>query len=159
MTTPLVILILLCSPLLLSYFAGKRGAEACDRFASYGLGLAFLFFALGHFVATEGMVEMLPPWLPLRDDIIYLTGMFEVVIAIGIFLSAYRQVAGQVAIATLICFFSANIYAAWHSVGLGGHQWGPGYLLIRAPLQLILIGWAYYFCVKRPSYQSMTDSI
>ncbi|KDM90057.1 hypothetical protein [Photobacterium galatheae] len=150
MTTPLVILMLLCSPLLLSYFAGKRGIEMRDRFASYGLGLAFLFFALGHFVATEGMVEMLPPWLPSRYAIVYLTGVFEVMIAAGIFISAYRQVAGQIAIATFLCFFTANIYAAWHSVGLGGHQWGPVYLLIRAPLQLLLIFWTYHFCVKRP---------
>jgi hypothetical protein len=32
-----------------------------------------------------------------------------------------------------------GVYAAANSLGMGGHQWGPIYLLIRAPLQLLLI--------------------
>jgi len=35
-------------------------------------------------------------------------------------------------------------------VGMGGHLWGPVYLLIRVPLQLLLIGWSYWFAVSRP---------
>jgi len=31
---------------------------------------------------------------------------------------------------------------------MGGHNLGPMYLLVRVPLQLILIGWAYWFAVR-----------
>ena len=55
-------------------------------------------------------------------------------------------------------FFPANIYAAFNSIGLGGHQWGPIYLLIRAPLQIILIAWAYFLCVKTHSSVTMHAS-
>lgn len=148
MITPLIILTLLCAPLLLSYLLGKRTAQDRYRYASYGMAVCFGFFAIGHFVQTAGMAEMLPPWLPMRVTIIYLTGVFELVIAVGLLFARWRKLFGQVAIATFICFFAANVYSALNSVGLGGHQWGPVYLLIRTPLQLILIAWVYYFCVR-----------
>jgi uncharacterized membrane protein len=50
----------------------------------------------------------------------------------------------------LVLFFPANIYAAFTRVDMGGHAWGPVYLLIRAPLQLVLIGWAYGFVARKP---------
>jgi uncharacterized membrane protein len=34
-------------------------------------------------------------------------------------------------------------------VDIGGHAAGPAYLLIRLPLQLILIAWAWWFGVRR----------
>jgi len=33
---------------------------------------------------------------------------------------------------------------------MGGHAWGPAYLLIRAPLQLLILGWVYYFVLRNP---------
>jgi hypothetical protein len=32
---------------------------------------------------------------------------------------------------------------------MGGHEWGPVYLLIRAPLQAIILAWIYWFTIKR----------
>lgn len=52
-------------------------------------------------------------------------------------------------IAFLILVFPASIYAALNRVDMGGHEMGPMYLLARAPLQLLLIGWAYWFAVRR----------
>lgn len=49
-----------------------------------------------------------------------------------------------------------NIYAAINGVGLGEHQWGVIYLLIRLPLQLTLIAWAYYLCIKIQSSRPLT---
>jgi hypothetical protein len=33
---------------------------------------------------------------------------------------------------------------------MGGHAWGPVYLLVRAPLQLAILTWAYWFTLRRP---------
>jgi len=94
------------------------------------------------------MVEMLPPWVPFRLALVYLTGLLELLIGIGLFLPRYQVFAGKVAIVVFVVFFPANVYAALNGIGLGGHQWGPIYLLIRGPLQIILIAWAYFLCVK-----------
>lgn len=150
MITPAIIIILLTSPLFFAFIWSKAKNKSIDKqkYAAWGLGLAFMFFFIGHLVKTQGMTEMLPSWLPFKVTIIYLTGLLELVIAIGLFLPQYRVFAAKVAIFVFIAFFPANIYAALNNVGLGGHQWGPVYLLIRLPLQIILISWAYFMCVK-----------
>ncbi|WP_091510980.1 DoxX family protein [Microbulbifer yueqingensis] len=150
MTTPIIILILLTLPLLLAFCFSKARGGAVDtgKYAGWGLGIAFLFFSLGHFIKTAGMVEMLPAWVPMRLPIIYITGVLELAIGCALFFRRWRAPAAKVAIILLVVFFPANIYAALNGVGLGGHQWGPVYLLIRLPLQLVLILWAYCLCVK-----------
>lgn len=52
-------------------------------------------------------------------------------------------------IAFLILVFPASIYAALNRVDMGGHEMGPMCLLARTPLQLLLIGRAYWFAVRR----------
>ncbi|WP_223670548.1 DoxX family protein [Kangiella shandongensis] len=153
MTTPIIILVLLTSPLFIAWLISKvKGSELeVGKFAFWGLGIAFIFFSIGHVVKTEGMVEMLPPWVPFRLALIYLTGLLEVAIGVALFVPKFQVHAAKVAVIVLIVFFPANIYAAVNSIGLGGHQWGPVYLLIRTPLQFILIAWAYFLCVKKDS--------
>jgi len=118
------------------------------KYALWGLGIAFLFFFIGHIVKAQAMVEMLPPWVPFRLTVIYATGLLELVIGIALFIPRYQLIAAKLAIAVFIIFFPANIYAALNSIGLGGHQWGAIYLAIRGPLQLILIAWTYFLCLK-----------
>ncbi|MBU2870870.1 hypothetical protein [Colwellia sp. E2M01] len=151
MITPILILFILSCPLAfaLIYSRLKRTTLDSRKYASWGLGFAFIFFFIGHFVKTEGMALMLPPWVPLKIFLIYATGVLELLVGCALFIPRYQQIAAKLAILILIVFFPANIYAAVNSVGLGGHQWGPIYLLIRAPLQLILIAWAYCLCVKK----------
>jgi uncharacterized membrane protein len=142
--------ILLTSPLIVaSIFARIKGtALRVGKFSCWGLGIAFIFFSIGHVVNAEGMVEMLPAWVPLRLSIIYFTGVLELFIGLALFFPKYQINAAKAAVVVFIIFFPANIYAAINGVGLGGHQWGAIYLLIRLPLQLILIAWAYYLCIK-----------
>ena len=151
MTTPLIIICLLISPLILAWFYTKLKGTAFDihYYAFWGLGIAFIYFSLGHVAKTAGMVEMLPPWVPGRLPLVYLTGLLELAIGIALFVRPYQVLAAKLAIVVLIVFFPANIYAAFNHIGLGGHQWGPEYLFIRAPLQIFLLAWAYFFCVRK----------
>jgi uncharacterized membrane protein len=118
--------------------------------AAIGLGLLFLFTAIGHFVQTEPMAQMLPPWVPQRILLVHLTGILEFAIALGFLVPKFRRFTGWVAGAVLVLFFPANIYAAMNHVPMGGHAWGPEYLLIRAPLQAIILAWVYWFTIRQP---------
>jgi|GEM_PF-1032887 len=150
MTTPLIIIAILLTPTLLAAAIGRvMQKPALYRLGGLlGLSAAFAFFAVGHFVMTDGMIEMLPPFVPQRLLLVYATGALEAVLAIALLVPSWRQTVGLLCIGVLILFFPANIYAALNGVGLGGHQWGPAYLLIRTPLQLLLIVWAYWFGVR-----------
>jgi len=150
MTTPTIILILLSSPLFFAFLISKIRVTSLDvrKYSLWGLGICFIFFSIGHAVKADGMVQMLPPWVPFRLPLIYLTGVLELIIGIALFIPKLQANAAKAAIMVFIVFFPANIYAAINATGLGGNQWGPIYLLIRLPLQLILIAWAYFLCIK-----------
>lgn len=118
--------------------------------AAIGLALLFLFTGIGHFARTEPMSLMLPAWVPERVFLIYLTGVLELAIAGAFLVKGSRGWAGWAAAAVLVLFFPANIYAAIHHVPFGGHAMGPAYLLVRAPLQLAILAWVYWFTIRRP---------
>ena len=113
------------------------------------LAIVFVFTGLGHFIMTEPMAQMLPPWVPMRMPIIYITGVVELAAAAGILVRCLCRLTGIYLITFLILVLPANIYAAINRVEMGGHSMGPPYLLIRIPLQLILIIWTYWFAVRK----------
>lgn len=85
---------------------------------------------------------------PGPGRIIYLTGIFEFAIAAGFAFHRTRPLTGWIAAVMLVLFLPANVYAAIYRVAQGGHVWGPAYLLIRVPLQLIILLWDYAFVIR-----------
>lgn len=152
MTTPIIMLVLMTAPYLVVRIASAvmHRDFAARSAAAIGLGILFVFTGIGHFIQTEPMAQMLPPWVPERTLLVYLTGILEFAIAAGFFLPKFRRFTGGVAGVVLVLFFPANIYAAINHIPMGGHAWGPMYLLIRAPLQIIILCWIYWFTIRRP---------
>ncbi|MDJ0737362.1 MAG: hypothetical protein QNJ47_25410 [Nostocaceae cyanobacterium] len=113
---------------------------------------AMLFFAgVSHFFLDDGMVKMLPEFVPLRYLIIYVTGVMELVFAVGLLIKNYSRLTGILVILFLICVFPSNVYAALNSVEFGGNVNGPIYLLFRVPLQIFLIVWVWISAVHQQS--------
>ena len=108
-----------------------------------GLSLLFLFTGVGHYTQTLGMAQMVPPVLPYPIETIYITGVFEFLGAVGLWIPAMLRLTGIALILMLIGFLPINFYAAFNYVDFGGHGIGPFYLLARAPYQLLLIWWTY----------------
>ena len=111
--------------------------------ARVGVSLFFAFAGLGHFLQTAAMAEMLPPAVPYRTELIYLTGVLELVGAIGIWVPRLTRLTGLCLIVMLIGLLPANIYSAFAQVKFGGHESGPAYLLARVPFQVLAIWWVY----------------
>jgi uncharacterized membrane protein len=152
MTTLILMLVLMMAPSLVVCLVSavrRRDGEARGP-AAIGLGLLFLFTASGHFLQTAPMAQMLPPWVPVRTLLVYVTGGVELAIAIGFFVPKTRRFTGWVAAAVLVVFFPANVYAAINHIPMGGHAWGPVYLLLRAPLQVIILWWVYWCTIRQP---------
>jgi uncharacterized membrane protein len=116
-----------------------------------GVALVFAFTAIGHFVKTAAMAQMLPPWVPIRVSLIYLTGILELVGAVAILTPSVSRYAGVALCIFLLVILPSNVYAAFQRVDFGGHGAGPIYLLLRVPLQLLLIGWIYWFAIRQIS--------
>jgi uncharacterized membrane protein len=104
--------------------------------------------AIGHFKFTKGMVMMLPPVIPFKKAVVYISGIVEVVLGIMLLLPSVRNIAGNLLIILFIVLLPANIYAARTKLDLEKANYeGPGmdYLYFRVPLQLLFIGWVFYF--------------
>ncbi len=144
-------LILMTGPyLLVRLLSAVRNRDVDARgAAAIGLGALFIFTGVGHFIQTESMAQMLPPWVPERVLLVYLTGVLEFAIATGFIVPKSRRFTGWIAAVMLVLFFPVNIYAAINHVPMGGHASGPVYLFIRTPLQIIILTWIYWFTIRR----------
>jgi uncharacterized membrane protein len=143
-----------------SFIAVATGGDA-DWAGRLGLALVFAFAALGHFTRTDAMAEMIPPSVPQRRALIRVSGLFELALAILVLAWPGSRLVGATIIGFLIAVFPSNVYAAVRRVQFGGHSAGPRYLLVRAPLQLFLIIWTYWFALKgaeelRPASAQLT---
>jgi uncharacterized membrane protein len=121
---------------------------------SFGGNLAMCvmlcFTALGHFLFTKGMVMMMPPVIPYRTQLVYLTGLLEIALGLALLSSALRVYAGLALVVFFIVLLPANIYAAQNHLNIEKADFnGPGlpYLWIRIPMQLLFIGWVLYFSI------------
>jgi uncharacterized membrane protein len=159
MTTPIVMLVLMMAPYLIVRLLSvvtQRDYNA-RRAAGIGLNVLFVFTGIGHFMDTESMAQMLPPWIPERVLFIYLTGVLEFAVAAGFLIERSRRFTGWVAAVMLVLFFPVNVYAALNHISMGGHAWGPVYLFIRAPLQAIILLWIYWFAIRWPDYKGRKE--
>jgi uncharacterized membrane protein len=107
-----------------------------------------LFTAVGHFAFTNGMMLMLPDFIPAKKLLVYLTGVIEAAAAIGLLIISLREITAILLIVFFTLLLPANIYAAARRVDYQkGTYEGQGlsYLWFRVPLQLFFIAWVYYF--------------
>ena len=144
--TLVFLFLLLVTPFVLLTAIGRfTGFEISrPKRARVGLTLFFLVTALAHFFNTQAMAEMIPPSIPYRVELIYLTGVFELLGAIGIWIPRLVRITGLLLIIMLMAVLPANIYSALNRVEYGGHGAGPAYLLVRVPFQLFVIWWTYF---------------
>jgi len=145
--TLLFLLLLLVGPYLLITLAGRLSSRfhvAPSKRARVGLSLFFIFTGSGHFIKTQEMAAMLPLSVPYRTELVYLTGILELLGAIAVWIPRLTRLTGFLLIVMLVGILPANIYAAINRVDFGGHEAGPVYLLVRIPFQLFVIWWTYF---------------
>jgi len=129
-------------------FSGVIDSALSGRIA---LGATMVITGLFHFVWTKGMVLMIPDFLPYKKIWVYMTGVLEILVAPGLLLPQTKTITAILLIVFLILILPANIEAARKKVNLSkGDFTGPGleYLKLRVPIQLILIAWTYWFCLR-----------
>lgn len=107
--------------------------------------LAVFFIAAGanHFIAPDFYLRIMPPYLPWHRELVFLSGVLEIVFGAMLLIPRLSQIAAWGIIAVLIGVFPANIHMAVNS-----HLYpeiSPALLWIRLPLQGALVAWAFWF--------------
>ncbi len=103
--------------------------------------LAVFFFAAGilHFVHDDSFAAIVPPFLPFKYPIVWMTGLMELVFAIGLLWPKYQQKTGLWLSLYLLAVLPANIYMAIAGVGFGDIETSTATLWLRVALQFPLI--------------------
>lgn len=108
------------------------------RLGRYLFALLFIIAGFGHFFLTDFFVGAMPDWVPFREAIVYISGLIEWILAIGLLYSRTMKLTSILTAVYLVLIFPVNIYMAFtadlYSI--------PAYILwIRLPLQIVLIAW------------------
>jgi uncharacterized membrane protein len=117
--------------------------------------LAIFFVTAGvlHFVNSGFFEQIVPPYLPWPLEIVYISGVFEILGGCGILIPRLRRAAGWGLIALLIAVFPANLHMAINDVYVNGKATPPLLLWLRLPMQLVFIVWVWWCADLRRSIQ------
>ena len=121
-----------------------------ERFSASFIGrvamaLMLLMTGSAHFFKTEVMVQSMPDLIPYKVELVYFTGVIELLAAIGLLFDRTAKLTSILLIIFFICILPANIIGSLKRVELGGMENGPMYLVFRVPLQVFFIWWVYFF--------------
>ena len=110
-----------------------------------------LFTAMGHFIFTKGMTMMLPDFIPFKTGMIYLTGVIEIMAAIGLLLPRFSALTAWLLMLFFVLLLPSNIKATINHIDIEkGTLNGSGihYLWFRIPLQILFIVWTYLSSIR-----------
>lgn len=135
-------LIVLVTVTLLARLIGQmRVTQLRDWAASTRVGLAVMlcFTAVAHFNSMRpDLIAMVPPYVPAPELMVTLTGICEILGAIGLLVPRTRRIAAVALIVFLLAVLPANIHAAQTGVTLRGSPATP--IVPRVALQALFIG-------------------
>ena len=90
---------------------------------------------------------MIPDWVSFKTELVYLTGIIEILAAIGLLIPAYQTLTGWSLIIFFIAILPVNINAAIKHIDYQKGTFdgsGANYLWFRVPLQILFIAWVYF---------------
>jgi len=106
------------------------------------MSLFYIMAGINHFINPDWFVRIVPPILPFKAVLVYVSGVFEIVLGSLLIFPKTRFIAGWGLILLLLAVYPANIYVAL-SNGKAMNitpmmAWG------RLPFQFVFIGLAYW---------------
>ncbi|MBE1486990.1 DoxX family protein [Plantactinospora soyae] len=135
-------LIALLAGTFVARIVGFLGVDALDGWhpaLRLGLALMFLLAGYAHFAATHrrDLIAMVPPKLPRPDLLVTVTGVLELVGAVGLLVPATARWAAAGLALMMLAMFPANVHAARRKLALAGRPVEP--LGIRTAIQVVFV--------------------
>jgi uncharacterized membrane protein len=118
------------------------------RLLHWLLGLLFVGAGTLHLVWPEPFVRAMPPYLSWHLELVYLSGVIEIVLGVLVLVPRCQRPAAWGLVALLVAVFPANVHMALHPDLFP--RFSPAVLWARLPLQGLLIAWAYWFTRGKP---------
>jgi uncharacterized membrane protein len=115
------------------------------------MGALYVTAGTLHFLLTRRYMAVMPPYLPAPRALVLISGAAEIAGGLGVLQPdrRLRRAAASGIVVLLIAVMPANIYM------VTSHAKFPGIplwlLILRLPMQLPLIYWAWRYTQQRPS--------
>jgi uncharacterized membrane protein len=108
--------------------------------------IAALFAVAGiaHVHMPEGLLAITPDWVPFAPQVIFYTGLFELVAALALLTRRFRMWAGIALALYSLAVWPANIKHAFESIHVAVIPDTWWYHAPRLALQPVIIWWALY---------------
>ena len=148
--TLIILLVVFGLTLLFGKFL-NRSFGSLSQAGNIAMCAMLVFTGISHFFFTKGMALMMPDFLPAKVLLVYVTGILEMLLGLGLCFSGTRKISSKLLILFFILILPANITAAIKQVNMQTADFtGPGlsYLWFRIPLQLAYMAWVYIFGLR-----------
>ncbi|MCW5821425.1 MAG: DoxX family protein [Cyanobacteria bacterium TGS_CYA1] len=90
----------------------KRAQALFDKIAIYFMVALFIGVGVMHFIKTETFASAMPEYLPAKILLVQLTGVIEILGALGLIVEKTRKPAGICIALFLVCVFPVNLNMA-----------------------------------------------
>lgn len=130
----------------MSFIARKTIAKKHYQFAArVFVSVWFFIGGIMHFAMPEPFLRIMPPYIPFHLACVYISGAFELLGMIGLWIKSLRQLAGYGLMLLTAIVTLANLHMYQHpDLFPSIPEW---VLLLRFPVQVILI-WIIWFAAK-----------
>ncbi len=138
LVAPFILLVVLVVTFWLAGLAGVAAFRDPSLVLRTALGIMFFFTASAHWGKRRAdLIRMVPPAFPRPDLLVTMTGVLEILGAIGLFLPLTARAACICLSMLLVVLFPANIHAARQNLTFAGRR-VPS-LPVRGGMQLVFI--------------------
>ena len=104
----------------------------------------YVIVGIKHFIEPEYFLSIVPPYLPYHLELVYISGLFEILFGLLILFPKYRYYGAIGLILLLVGVFPANIYLAQSKEAQEAIGATQEIATWRLPIQGVLI-WIAYF--------------
>ena len=122
------------------------------------LAIAIIIVGITHFIKPEQYARIVPAQLPYPYELVYISGIFEILGGIGLLIPFVSVAAAWGLIALFVAVFPANINQAINSIPIDGIPHYPILYWVRLPFQAVLIAWAWWY-TRKSEEQPGADSV
>lgn len=110
------------------------------------LSLLFIAAGVNHFLNPGFYLSIMPPYLPWHRELVAVSGVIEILLGIAVVIPISRTLAGWMLVAMLIAFMPVHIHMAINPDQFPKFE--PWKILLRLPLQALLIAWVYWTAIE-----------
>ena len=120
---------------------------------------SYITVGIAHFTHADFFVSIMPPWLPLHLELVWISGFFEILGGVGLLIPRLRRMSSWGLIMLLIAVYPANLHMAFNPepfIAEGMPLWG---LYLRLPFQFLFIAWAWWVGLPEPPAHAVAEQL